>query len=357
MSRVVLGAMARRQTTEQRFASVVDAALDAGIDGIDTAPLYGFGESETWVGRALAGRRDRVVLMTKVGLRWDGDHGEVLFPFTGPDGVLRSVRRDGRPESVVRELEASLRRLGVGEVDLVQVHHPDRLVPIEDTLGALADQVRAGKAKAVGISNFSVEQGEAAIRGLSGLPLAATQMPYSLLDRGIEAEVLPWARSRDVGVLAYSPLAAGALAGRYLHEPPPDSWDPMLRPDNLAKVHGPLSRIAASIAKRRGASLGAVAAAWLLNQPGTSAIITGASSPEQVRALARAGSLVLDPEELSSLGAGFLGLGLDLGPSAEGLGSRIGRRLRGLGRRGRAVVRAVIGTASGRPRWTRGGPG
>lgn len=328
VSRVMLGAMARRRVTEDRFIEVVHAAIDAGVDTIDTAPLYDFGTSERWIGRAIRGRRDEVVLCTKVGLRWDGEYGEVLFPFTDEQGAPRFVRKDGRPESIRRDIDESLGRLGVEHIDLVQVHHPDPHVPIEDTMGALVEALEAGKVRAVGVSNFDERQVKAALAALHPHPLASLQLPYSLLFREVEDGLLPWARDAGVGFLCYSPLQAGALAGRFLDEAPPESWDPSLRPSNVALVNRVLRKVSVPIAARHDVSLSEVALAWLLAQPGVTSVIAGASTPSQVRASARAADLRLAPDEVEALGLAFQGLPLDLGPAKESLVRRGIRRLK-----------------------------
>ncbi|MEM7676402.1 MAG: aldo/keto reductase, partial [Myxococcota bacterium] len=214
VSRVMLGTMARADARPERRIAVLNAAADVGIDTVDTAPLYEFGDAERWVGQTIRSRSDRPVVCTKVGLRWDTSHGEVLFERTDRAGHGQSVRIDGRAASVREQIEASRARLGVDVIDLVQVHFRDIHTPIRDTMKSLADAVRAGEVRAVGVCNFTLEETQVAQKALGHVPLASIQLGYSLLDRRVEDEILPWARREHIAMLAYAPLAEGMLTGR-----------------------------------------------------------------------------------------------------------------------------------------------
>ncbi|HVS17564.1 MAG TPA: aldo/keto reductase, partial [Planctomycetota bacterium] len=155
------------------------AALDAGMTSIDTAPVYGFGRSERVVGRALAGHRERAQVLTKVGLVWEEERGEFFFEGPDQDGVTRRVYKNSRPQSIRREVEASLTRLGLETLDLVQIHWPDATTPLAESLGALAELRAQGKLRAIGVSNFSSEQLGQAVGALGDVPLASTQERYS----------------------------------------------------------------------------------------------------------------------------------------------------------------------------------
>lgn len=292
------------------------AAIDAGITSIDTAPLYGFGESERLVGQAIADRRAAVQILGKVGLRWDGEHGEVLLRAIQGDGSTRVVRRDGRPCAVRRDVEQSLRRLGVDALDLCQVHHPDAQVPIAETMGELLRLRDEGKLRAVGVSNFSVAQVEQARAGLGDVPLACVQAEYSLLQREIERGLLGAVHEHGLGLLAYSPLRQGLLAGcmggrRRLPADDYRRWDAAFMPGNVARVEAARRGGMESLARRHGVSTAQLALAWVLHQPGVSAVIVGGSDPAQVRANARAASLRLRPGERTGLAAQFERVQLD----------------------------------------------
>jgi aryl-alcohol dehydrogenase-like predicted oxidoreductase len=311
VSPIVHGAMefAHREPAER--VRTLHAAIDAGITSIDTAPLYGFGESERLVGQAIADRRTRVQVLGKVGLRWDDEHGEVLLRAQEQGGPLRVVRRDSRPASVRRDVEQSLRRLGVDALDLCQVHHPDPAVPIADTMGELLRLRAEGKLRAIGVSNYSAAQVYEAARALGDVPLASVQSEYSLVRRAVEREVVGAVEELDAGLLAYSPLLHGLLAGRMAARRRPlplgdhRRWDPAFHPENVARVERARIEALEPLARRHGVAAAQVALAWLLHRPGVTAVVVGGSSIAQVRANARAAELVLRAGELTGLAAAF----------------------------------------------------
>jgi aryl-alcohol dehydrogenase-like predicted oxidoreductase len=266
-------------------ARVVDAALDAGITFFDTAPTYGGGDSERFLGRALAGRREQAVLATKFG----GD---------------RDVADRGSPENVRREIDESLRRLGTEYVDLYQYHWPDEVTPIEETLGALDELVRAGKVRHVGSSNFSAAQvrdadAVAYERGLS--PFISAQNEYSWLNRSAEEELVPTLEELGLGLIPYFPLASGLLTGKYRRgEPAPAGSRLAGRVSEDAATWERIDALRA-FADARGLSLLDVAIGGLAAMPAVSSVIAGATSPEQVRANAAAGEWVPDAAELAEL--------------------------------------------------------
>lgn len=311
VSPIVHGAMEPSPREPAERVRTLHAAIDAGITSIDTAPLYGFGESERLVGQAIADRRARVQILGKVGLRWDDDHGEVLLRAQEPGGPLRVVRRDSRPAAVRRDVEQSLRRLGIDALDLCQVHHPDALVPIADTMGELVRLRAEGKLRAIGVSNYSAAQVREAAKALGDVPLASVQSEYSLLRRAVEREVIDAVEELGVGLLAYSPLLHGLLAGRMAAERRPlplgdhRRWDPAFHPVNVARVERARIESLEPLARRHGVSGAQVALAWLLHRPGVTAVIVGGSSVAQVRANARAAEIVLRAGELSGLAAAF----------------------------------------------------
>jgi len=317
ISRVIHGCMAFADD-DARVTRTIHAAFDAGVTTFDTAPLYAFGRSEELLGAALADRRARVRILTKVGMRWDADHGHVLFEARaqGDDGSPRVVRLDSRGRSIREEVERSLRRLGVEVLDLVQIHRRDVLTPLAESMGALAELVAQGKVRAVGVSNFSADECREAAACLGALPLASAQHEYNLAQRGIErpSDVLPWARAAGVGVLAYSPLAQGVLAGRQLAASalPPD-WrrgTPYFSAPSLRAIHEALERSVLPIARARRATPAQVCLAWLLARPGVAGVIAGASSPEQAVANAGAADLALDASDLARLDEAFRAIDL-----------------------------------------------
>jgi aryl-alcohol dehydrogenase-like predicted oxidoreductase len=347
VSRVVFGAMALGPSQDpQRRIDTIRAAIDAGITSLDTAPLYDYGGSEELLGRAIRGLRDRVQILTKVGLRWDdpSGHGQVLYSFRDAQGREQAVRRNSRPDSISLEVERSLRRLGVDVLDLVQVHHPDPDTPIADTMGALTDLLRQGKLRAIGVSNYDAAQMSEAQAALGGIPLASNQVHYSLLERWPEREVLPCARERRIGVLAYSPLEQGLLSGHVGREPPgrsdPRSGNPRFHKRNLDRVYPAVERGLFPISRARGATVAQIALAFLLAQPGVASVVVGASTIDQALANAGAASLVLRSDELIALRQAFSGVTLDLQAGTDRL-SRARRRVVRMVGRVKRVLRSA----------------
>jgi aryl-alcohol dehydrogenase-like predicted oxidoreductase len=296
---------------ESARVDVILAALDAGVTAIDTAPLYGFGRSEKVVGRAIRSLSRKPRILTKVGLRWDSAHGEPLFTAPGgPDGTPIVVRRDSRPESVLLEIERSLDRLRVSRLDLVQVHHRDRSVPIGETMGALRDAVQSASVRAVGVCNYSAREIEEARVALRDVPLASVQSPFSLLAREVEHDALHAAASRGIGFLAYSPLAQGLLTGAYgpsrrLAE---SDWRrelPLFEDAMRTRIADVIRDVVVPIAARHGATPSQIALAWLLARGGVTTAIAGASTVEQARENAEAGALRIEPSELAPIEEAF----------------------------------------------------
>jgi len=304
-------------TDDEASIRAIHASIEAGANAFDTAPVYGFGHSEEVLGRAIRGRRREVLVLTKIGLRWDDSLGDVAFESTDESGLRRVVRRNARPESVRFEVERSLARLGIETIDLIQVHWPDARTPVADTMAALLALRDAGKVRAIGVSNFDVPEIEAAQAALGAVPLACTQPKYSLVARDIETGILPHCARAGVGVIVYSPLEQGLLTGRVPADrtfPDADgrSRRPTFRASNRAQVNAALASVAAPIARRHGVTIGQVAIAWTLAQPGLTAAIVGARTPEQARENAAAADIVLSGEEETSLRWAFESLKLDL---------------------------------------------
>ncbi len=325
VSRVILGAWAMGGwywggADDALSASTVRASVDAGVTSIDTAPVYGFGRSEEVVGRAVRGIRGQVQILTKVGLRWDCTDGSHFFEATDPAGKTYQVYRNLRPASVRWEVEASLQRLGVDHIDLIQCHWPDPSTPIPETMGALAALVREGKVGAVGVSNFSVAQMEEARVALGDIPLASNQPQYSLLDRRIERDVLPWCHTEGVGVVVYSPMGRGLLTGRVTMERTFSASDgrssePNFHPVNRQRVLDALDQVR-DIATRNDMTLANLAVAWVLHQPGVTAALVGARTPAQVQENARAAQVSLHDSECNQVSQVFGALRLERKPGA-----------------------------------------
>jgi len=270
-------------TDEAESIATIRSAVERGVTLIDTAPVYGFGRSEEIVGRALAeaGLRERVQIATKVGLAWR-------------DGV---VYRDSRPARLCGEIEASLRRLRTGTIDLCQVHWPDLETPLEETARTLETLRREGKIRAIGVSNYSPVQMEA-FRAAARLD--AVQSPYNLLEREIEADVLPYARQTGLSVLSYGVLCRGLLSGRmtaatkFEGDDLRREVDPKFRGERFRRYLDAVDALRTLARERFGKSVLALAVRWVLDQ-GPTVALWGARRPAQLDPLGEIEGWHIDP--------------------------------------------------------------
>lgn len=274
---------------------IIHAALDAGVNFVDTADVYSAGVSEEIVGDALKGRRDDVVLATKF-----------FMPMSASDPNMRG----GSRRWIIREVENSLRRLGTDYIDLYQVHRPTPEIDIEETLGALTDLVRQGKVRYIGSSSFSgsqIVEAQWAAKENRFARFVTEQPPYSLLVRGIEEDVLPTTQRYGMGTLTYSPLGGGWLSGRWRKDAagtPASSARPSARfdmssPANQRKLD--IVEDLAQLAEQSGMSLIELAIAFVLNHPGVTSAIVGPRTMEQLQSYLPAAELSLTSQMLDRI--------------------------------------------------------
>ncbi len=280
----------------------IQAAIDLGITCVDTAAIYGMGHSERLVGKAISGRRDEVVVATKCGLRWDIEDGQFFFEGLDPDGKPHKIYRNLRPESIRHECEESLRRLGVDCIDLYQCHWPDPTSNQDDAIAALCDLRAEGKIRAIGVSNFTAEMIQQALKQDV---IASDQPKYNMLERAIERDILPFCLEEEVGVLAYSPMAMGLLTGKVGLDREFRGDDtrrnrPWFSPENRKRVLDVLGKIRV-IADGHNATLGQVAVNWVISQPGITSALVGARTEAQVVENARAADFRLTQEEVATI--------------------------------------------------------
>jgi methylglyoxal reductase len=281
------------------------AAIDSGMNLVDTAPVYGMGRSEEVVGEAIRDRRDKVVLATKVGLVWDSDKGNRYFETIDPiDRQKYAVHKYLGPESIRREIEQSLRRLQTDYIDLYQTHWQDPTTPIADSMGELLKLKDEGKIRAIGVSNCTTEQIDE-YRAVG--PVDSDQENYSMLVPKAESELLPYCKVNNLAFLAYSPIAQGLLTGKVGPErtfPMSDqrSNKPAFSVENRKRVAAMLEAFK-PIAEAHDCTLAQLAIAWTIHQPGCSHALVGARNPEQVAENAAAGDITLSSDELATMNA------------------------------------------------------
>ena len=293
-SRIALGTWAVGGTMwggseEQESIRTIHAALDCGINLIDTAPVYGFGRSEEIVGKALAqnGRREKVILATKVGIEWR-------------NGSL--VRNTSR-ERILREVEDSLRRLQTSYIDIYQVHWPDPLVPIEETAETMSRLFQEGKIRAVGVSNYSPQQMD---RFRAVAPLHTDQPPYNLFERQIDRDVLPYLRENGISTLVYGPLCRGLLTGKMKADTQFTGddlrkVDPKFQPPRFEQYLRAVELLDQFAQKNYGKRVIDLAIRWALDQPGVSVALWGARHPEQVQTVDNVDGWKLDADALKAI--------------------------------------------------------
>ncbi len=271
---------------DKESIKAIHRGLDLGINWIDTAAVYGLGHSEEVVAEALRGIRNEVFLATKCGMVWD---------------QRGTVTRNLRPQSIRKEIEDSLRRLQTDHIDLYQFHWPENDTPVEDSWKVMAELVKEGKVRFIGVCNFSVELLD---RCRTIAPVQSLQPPYHMLRRDFEKELLPYCTRHTIGVVAYSPMGSGLLTGKFdVDKLANDDWrrkDAQFNEDGRKKASILLSKIK-PIADRHGMSLGELAVAWVLRNENVTAAIVGARKPWQIEEIAGAVNVGLTSSDIASI--------------------------------------------------------
>ena len=279
----------------------VRASIDNGVTTLDTAPFYGFGLSEEMIGEAIKGYdRSKIQLLTKFGLVWDGSNqGKGEFFFNAEEaGKTIPVYKYASKTSVIKEVEDSLKRLQTDYIDLLQIHWPDATTPISETMEALEILLQQGKIRAAGVSNYSVEQVAEARQSLN---IASNQIGYSMLNRGVENDLVPYALENDLGIIVYSPMERGLLTGKYFKDgklKDNDHRNGYFQQFDLEKVKTFLETIT-PIAEDKNATLSQLVLRWTSLQPAITVVLAGARNAEQAAANAKAMDIDLTAEELA----------------------------------------------------------
>jgi len=278
----------------------IKASFDQGVTTIDTAPAYGQGLSEEIVGEAIRGiARDKIQLLTKYGLRWDTTEGEYFFKSKDTAGLEIHMYKLASKKSIVKECEDSLRRLKTDYIDLYQIHWPDGTTPVSETMEAMQRLLEQGKIKAAGVCNYSVSQMEEAEKTLS---LVSNQVPYSMVFRDIEQDVIPYAIKHNKAIIAYSPLQRGLLTGKI--KPGHQFNEGDTRDGNVFYSHENINRVnlflekLKPLAKEKKATLGQLVIRWTIEQPGITIALVGARNSQQAIENARANNIHFSQDEM-----------------------------------------------------------
>ncbi|MEN5054854.1 aldo/keto reductase [Sphingobacterium kitahiroshimense] len=278
----------------------VHASLVHGVTSIDTAPFYGFGLSEEMIGEAIKGKdRSKIQLLTKFGLVWDGSNqgkGEFFFD-ASENGKTIPVYKFASKANIIKELEESLKRLGTDYIDLLQIHWPDSTTAINETMEALEVLIQQGKIRAAGVCNYSVDQLKEASATLT---LASNQVSYSMLNRSIEQDLVPYALENQTSIIAYSPMERGLLTGKYFTEntlKQDDHRNDYFSQFDLEKVKSLIATLA-PIAQNKGVTVAQLVLRWTTLQPGITVVLAGARNASQSIANAQAMDINFTAEEL-----------------------------------------------------------
>lgn len=289
----------------QDSINALHASLDNGVTSIDTAPFYGFGLSEELIGQAIKGKdRSKIQLLTKFGLVWDGtNNGKGEFFFDAEDkGKTYPVYKFASKANVIKEVEESLKRLGTDYIDLLQIHWPDSTTPIDETMLALDELIKQGKIRAAGVSNYNVSQLEEASKYIK---VASNQVAYSMLNKGIEKDLVPYVLENNVGIIAYSPMERGLLTGKYFKDAKlkdNDHRNGYFGQFEAEKVKTFLEAIE-PLAVAKNATLSQLVLCWTALQPGITVVLAGARNAVQAIENAKAMDINLTVEELKFINA------------------------------------------------------
>ncbi|QGY44996.1 aldo/keto reductase [Maribellus comscasis] len=286
--------------TERNDAiEAIRASYDLGATSIDTAPIYGQGESEEIVGEAIKGiPRDKLQILTKFGMSWDGTEGEFYFKSKNNTGKDIDIYKYAGKERVIKECEDSLRRLGTDYIDLYQIHWPDTTTPITETFEAVAKLIEQGKVRYAGVCNYSAEQMAEAEKAVK---LVSNQIPFSMVNRGVEDKTVPYCIEKGKSVLAYSPMERGLLTGKItpgyeFQEGDHRAGHGAFTDENIIITNELLNKIK-PIAEEKGATLAQLVLKWTIERAGITIALAGARNAEQSVQNAKAALISLTEEE------------------------------------------------------------
>ena len=288
------------KSNRDEAVKAIKAAYDGGVTSIDTAPIYGQGESERIVGEAIRGiPRDQVQILTKFGMRWDLPQGEFAFKSKDNQDNPIDIYKYAGKESVIKECEDSLRRLGTDYIDLYQIHWPDATTPLSETFEAVERLIEQGKVRYAGVCNYDAALLEDAAKLID---LVSDQIPYSMVNRGMDRDIIPYCIRNEKSVIAYSPLERGLLTGKMqpgyrFAEGDHRKENPFFTDESIKITNAFLEKLQ-PLADEKKATLGQLVIRWTIEHPGITVALVGARNPEQAIQNAKAADIILTPEEL-----------------------------------------------------------
>ena len=290
-------------TDRNDAVEAIKAAYNEGVTSIDTAPIYGQGTSEEIVGEAIKGiARDKVQILTKFGMRWDLAQGDFAMHSKNNDGKAIDVYKFAGKDSIIYECEQSLKRLGIDYIDLYQIHWPDSTTLINETFEAVSRLIEQGKVRFAGVCNYDAAQMAEAEKTLK---LVSNQIPFSMVNRGVEDETVPFCIENNKSILAYSPMERGLLTGKMTPDYKFQEGDhraglPYFQPEFIAKTNELLAKIK-PIAEKYNATLGQLVLRWTIERPGITIALAGARNAQQAVQNAKAININLSKEEIKSI--------------------------------------------------------
>lgn len=286
-------------TEDDEAIKAMQDAIVAGCTTIDTAPIYGQGHSELLVGKAIQSfKREEVQILTKFGMRWDTNQGDFAFHSKDNNGKAIDIYKYASKESIIKECEDSLKRLGTDYIDLYQIHWNDVTTPIEESFEAVAQLIQQGKVRYAGVCNYDVEMLK---RAQSVCKIISNQVPYSMINRGIEQEVLPYCIEQNISILAYSPLQRGLLTGKimpgYTFETGDHRAENAYFSEPVVQATNEFLKQLKPIAEKYNATLGQIVLHWTIMQQGITVALAGARNTQQVLSNWKATDIKFSPEE------------------------------------------------------------
>lgn len=288
------------KTDRNDAIEAIRASYDLGVTSIDTAPIYGQGESEEIVGDAIKGiSRDKIQILTKFGMRWDLAKGDFGFKSKNNEGVEIDIYKYAGKESIIKECEDSLKRLGTDYIDLYQIHWPESTTPIAETMEAVATLIKQGKVRHAGVCNYNAEQMAEAEKTIS---LVSNQIPFSMVNRAVEEKTVPYCIKHNKSVLAYSPLERGLLTGKItsdykFQEGDHRTTNKYFTTESIEKTNSFLDKLK-PMAAEKNATLSQLVLRWTIERPGITIALVGARNAAQAIQNAKAIEVTLTKEEI-----------------------------------------------------------